>query len=184
MNVFLDFSTGSFALAYFLMISAATKQHFVSDRYPVGMYLISTLSLVGIFTFLWQAFLGNLVSYIGPLVLMAAAFALFLWAARHSARIRLPLAFDDTPRIDGIITTGPWRFVRHPFYVSYILFWAGCAWGTRHMSSLVVLGTLAFIYGYSAIREERALRKSRLGDEYLAYSQSAGFFLPKLMSRN
>lgn len=184
MQFFLDYVTGFFALSYFLTISAATKQHFVSDRYPLGMYLISGLSLVGIITFLLHAFLGDLTYYVGPLVLMTTAFALFLWAARHSARKKLSLAFDEETKVDGIITTGPWRLIRHPFYVSYILFWLGCAWGTVHPSSIVVLATLLFIYGYSAVREELALRQSRHGDAYLQYRRSVGFFLPKMVSRN
>lgn len=184
MEFYLEYMTGFLALSYFLVISAATKQHFVSKTYPLGMYVISALSLVGIITFMAHAFLGNLTYLAGPVVLIVVAYALFFWAARHSARKKLSLAFDDETHVEGIITTGPWRFVRHPFYVSYILFWAACAWATMHLSSIVVLATLVFIYGYSAIREERALGQSRYGEAYLQYRRSAGFFLPKLVSRS
>jgi hypothetical protein len=46
MKFLIDFVTGVSALAYFMMIAAATKQHFNSDKYPWGMHLISILSLI------------------------------------------------------------------------------------------------------------------------------------------
>ncbi|SHG79554.1 methyltransferase family protein [Marivita hallyeonensis] len=179
----IDYVAGFVALAYFLLISAATKQHFVSDKYPMGMYIISSLSLFGIFTFLLHAFLWDLRFTGAPLVIMFLAFALFIWAAKHSKK-KLSLAFDEKRDTDGIITTGPWRYMRHPFYVSYVIFWLACALGTAHPTSLVVFATLLFIYGYSAVREEGALKRGRYADEYLKYQQSVGFVLPKLYGRN
>lgn len=179
-----DFLTGLAALAYFLVISAATKQHFASEKYPLGMYLISILSLVGLFAFLVHAFVWSLDFTVVSFVLIGVAFGLFLWAVQHSRQKNLSLAFDTETRIDGIITTGPWRYVRHPFYVSYILFWLACALGTTHPTSVVVFATLLFIYVYSALREERTLKQGRYADAYLAYQENAGFLLPKLVSRN
>ena len=184
MSIVIDYCVGFLALAYFLMISAATKQHFASEKYPIGMYVISILSLFGLTTYLWHAFLGNLDHYILPSALILIAFALFVWAIRHSSKKKLSLAFDEEPKVDGIITTGPWRYIRHPFYLSYILFWLACAIGTTHFTSIVVLATLLFIYGYSARREETILKQSPYGDEYLQYRENVGFFLPKLVSRS
>jgi len=178
-----DFLTGLTALAYFLVISAATKQHFASGKYPLGMYLISILSLFGLFAFLVHAFVWSLEFTVISLVLIGLAFALFLWAVKHSRQKNLSLAFDKETRVDGIITTGPWRYVRHPFYVSYILFWLACALGTTHPTSAVVFATLFFIYVYSAIQEERALKQGSYADAYLTYQENAGFLLPKLASK-
>lgn len=179
-----DFLIGFVALAYFLVISAATKQHFASEKYPRGMYVISALSLIGLFAFLAHAFVLRLEFTVVSLVVIALAFALFLWAIRHSKQKNLSLAFDDETRVDGIITTGPWRYVRHPFYMSYILFWLGCALGTTHPTSVVVFATLLFIYVYSARHEERQLKQGRYAQAYLEYQQNAGFLLPKLVSRH
>ncbi|WP_292294841.1 isoprenylcysteine carboxylmethyltransferase family protein [Marivita sp.] len=178
-----DFLIGLVALAYFLVISSATRQHFASEKFPRGMYVISLVSLVGLFAFLTHAFLWSLEFTVASLVLMGLAFALFFWAVRHSKQKNLSLAFDEETKVDGIITTGPWRYVRHPFYVSYILFWLACALGTTHPTSVVVFATLLFIYIYSALREERTLKQGRYADAYLAYQENAGFLLPKLVSR-
>lgn len=179
-----DYFTGLVALAYFLMISAATKQHFRSDKYPFGMYVISALSLIGLFAFLAHAFFEALHYSEASLVIIVFAFALFLWAAKHSLKKNLSLAFDDQTRIEAIITHGPWKYIRHPFYLSYILFWLACAVGTLHLTSIVVCVALIFIYCYSAIREEGALKGSRYREEYLKYQKNAGFFFPKLISKN
>ena len=184
MSPLIEYLAGFVALAYFLMISAATKQHFVSEKYPLGMYIISFLSLVGLFTFLLHAFLWDLNFSAAALALIFVAFALFIWAARHSQKKNLSLAFDEETKINEIIMSGPWKYVRHPFYASYVLFWTGCALGTTHPTSVVVAVSLLFIYVYSAVREERALTESRYGDRYLEYRKNAGFFLPKLLLRN
>jgi protein-S-isoprenylcysteine O-methyltransferase Ste14 len=110
-----DILAGIVGLAYFLSISIATRQHFKSDRYPLGMYVISTLSLVGLTVFLTLAFQGQLVFVGACLALTLVAQALFAWAIRHSRDKRLTLALDDEMQSETIIRTGPWRYMRHPF---------------------------------------------------------------------
>ena len=180
----IDFVTGLIALAYFLVIAAATRQHFTSEKYPVGMYIISFLSLVGISTFMAFAFLQTINNAAVILALIGIAFAIFFWAAKHSQETRLGLAFADDASSSGIITSGPWQYIRHPFYVSYIIFWAACAWGTANFLSIVVFAALLFIYVYSAMREEMTLKNGSFGDEYLTYQRKTGFFFPKRLSRN
>jgi protein-S-isoprenylcysteine O-methyltransferase Ste14 len=148
------------------------------------MYVISALSLIGLFIFLTFAFAQNLRSSEAVLGFISLAFVLFIWSVKHSEKKKLSLAFDKDMKIEGIITSGPWKFIRHPFYVSYIAFWFACALGTAQLSSIAVFSTLLFIYVYSAVNEERALKGGRYGIEYIKYRDNAGFFLPKLVSRN
>jgi protein-S-isoprenylcysteine O-methyltransferase Ste14 len=179
----INFVTGFAALAYFMMIAAATKQHFNSDKYPMGMFLISTLSLIGVSTFMAFAFLFTLRDPVIILALIAVAFAIFIWAARHSGRKQLRLAFANDFETSGIITSGPWRYIRHPFYVSYVIFWFACARGTGHVVSLIVFDALLIIYVYSALLEEVWLQYGDHGGSYLTYQQSTGFFLPTRVSK-
>ncbi|MCL3883947.1 isoprenylcysteine carboxylmethyltransferase family protein [Marivita sp. GX14005] len=178
-----DMLSGWAALGYFLVISAATRQHFESETYPPGMYVISLLSLAGLFGFLVPAFGGDLVYPGAALGLILCAFALFGWAVRHSRSKRLSLAFDGQTRIDAIITSGPWTYVRHPFYLSYILFWLACAAGSVDPVVITAFVTLTFIYCYSALQEERALQAGRHGSQYLEYRKKTGFLLPRLIAR-
>jgi protein-S-isoprenylcysteine O-methyltransferase Ste14 len=178
-----DFVTGLIGLAYFLSISIATKQHFRSESYPAGMYLISAMSLVGLSTFLYFAFRGELVFTGISLVLIAIAQALFTWAIRHSKDKRLSLAMDEQMQSGSIITTGPWRYMRHPFYASYMIFWLACALATQHIISVIAFLTLSGIYAYSARREEHALSTGPLRKDYIEYRDTVGFFYPRLPLR-
>ena len=178
-----DFLTGIVGLAYFLSISIATRQHFNSDKYPRGMYVISALSLVGLIVFLALAFLGQLIFTGASLALILFAQALFTWAIRHSRDKQLTLAVDDQMQSATIIRTGPWRYMRHPFYASYLIFWLACALATQHLISVIVFLTLSGIYTYSALREERVLSSGPLRKDYIAYRETVGFFYPRLPLR-
>jgi protein-S-isoprenylcysteine O-methyltransferase Ste14 len=178
-----DILAGIVGLAYFLSISIATRQHFKSGRYPLGMYVISTLSLVGLTVFLTLAFQGQLVFVGACLALTLVAQALFAWAIRHSRDKRLTLALDDEMQSETIIRTGPWRYMRHPFYASYMIFWLACALATQHLISVIVFLTLSGIYTYSALREERVLSSGPLRKDYIAYRETVGFFYPRLPLR-
>tara|TARA_B100001059_G_C17584970_1_gene451769 strand:- start:128 stop:682 length:555 start_codon:yes stop_codon:yes gene_type:complete len=180
----IDFVIGFIAISYFLVIAAATKQHFRPGKYPAGMYVISALSLIGIITFMTYAFVRGFAYAAVPLILMLVAFVLFFWAILHSKKTELPLAFDEGAHVSGIITSGPWAYVRHPFYVSYTLFWSGCAIATMSQASALVSATLIVIYIYSAMKEEKTLRTGPHGDTYLTYRSSTGFCLPNFWSRN
>lgn len=178
-----DVLTGLVGLVYFLWISIATRQHFRSERYPLGMYVISALSLTGLLPFLYFAVRGELVFPGLSLVLILLALALFVWAIRHSRNCQLTLAMDDEMQSESIIRTGPWRFMRHPFYASYMMFWLACALATQHVISVIAFLTLSGIYTHAARREERALSTGPLRKDYIEYRESVGFFYPRLPLR-
>jgi protein-S-isoprenylcysteine O-methyltransferase Ste14 len=148
------------------------------------MYVISAVSLVGLVTFLVFAFRGQLVFTGLSLGLILIAQALFIWAILHSRGAKLTLAMDEQMQSGRIIRTGPWRYMRHPFYASYLIFWLACALAAQHVISLIVFVTLSGIYTYSARREERALSSGPLRKDYIEYRDSVGFFYPRLPIRN
>lgn len=81
-----------------------------------------------------------------------------------------------TPTAGGLITTGPYRFLRHPIYSAILLFlWAGVA---SHVSLLnMVLGVLAS--GAIAVRigtEERLVVERY--PEYAAYAARTRRVIP------
>lgn len=178
-----DFFTGLVGLVYFLSISVATKQHFRSEKYPLGMYVISVLSLVGLATFLVIAFRAQLIFAGASFTLIVAAQGLFLWAVRHSRNRNLTLALDTEMQSETIIRTGPWRYMRHPFYASYMIFWLACALATQHVISVIVFLTLSAIYTYAALREERVLSAGPLRKDYIEYRETVGLFYPRFPLR-
>ena len=76
--------------------------------------------------------------------------------------------------------TGPYRYIRHPFYASYILFWLGCAVATLHPVSLAFLVVVSGILIAVALREERSFVGTPFAADYLSYRRTAGLLWPKL----
>lgn len=78
----------------------------------------------------------------------------------------------------GLVTVGPYRYVRHPMYSSYLCFFAGAFL----LSANWVLGVcgLGVIGSLMALRvpSEEALLIERYGDAYTAYAQSLPRFFP------
>ncbi|TXI09405.1 MAG: isoprenylcysteine carboxylmethyltransferase family protein [Rhizobium sp.] len=104
------------------------------------------------------------------------AVMLFLWSGRYG-RGHLNLAFVDALS-DRVLTEGPYSFVRHPIYVSYLLSYGA---GAIAAPSPVTVGWMVFmgvVYFSAAIQEEEAMAASHLGAEYQAYSKNTGRFLP------
>lgn len=77
-------------------------------------------------------------------------------------------------------TPGPYRWVRHPLYVGWLLaFWATPTMTTAHL--LFALGTTAYILG--AIRlEERDLLAAH-GESYRRYREAVPMLVPRLTWR-
>jgi len=84
-----------------------------------------------------------------------------------------------TRRNHTLVTTGPYRWVRHPFYVATL--WLVVASSLLAANwFMAVVGTAVFVL--LAVRvsiEERKLAE-RFGDEYLAYQARTGRFVPRL----
>jgi protein-S-isoprenylcysteine O-methyltransferase Ste14 len=116
---------------------------------------------------------------VSALVLLGAALGLFLWAARVNRERPLLLAFaDHVP--NHLQTRGPYRLVRHPFYASYLLAFAGgfvAAW-SAWLLPLLALGVL--MYWGAASREERGFAASPLAEAHRVYAREVGMFVPRL----
>jgi protein-S-isoprenylcysteine O-methyltransferase Ste14 len=168
-------------LALFVAISWAVRFHFSSESMPPGMLLVSIMSAasLGTFSFLLWRYPQNTSSLLLALLFYAVAAALFFWALRATRSAGLKLAFD--PNLPGSFTkAGPYRYIRHPFYSAYVLFWLGCAIATQHAANIAFLLALTAIYGVAAHREERAFERSPFAADYAAYRQNAGLLWPKL----
>jgi protein-S-isoprenylcysteine O-methyltransferase Ste14 len=111
--------------------------------------------------------------------LMALALLLFWGAIAAHAKNRPVAVFaGETP---GMITTrGPYRIVRHPFYVSYILAWLGMAVATWHWASLAMCVLMTAVYAAAAHHEERAILAGPAGHAYAEYAARTGGFVPRL----
>jgi protein-S-isoprenylcysteine O-methyltransferase Ste14 len=95
---------------------------------------------------------------------------------------RVPLALwhqpHDAPK--SIVTWGPYRFVRHPFYASFLLLLTGSVLAAPHPVVIAMLVVSFFLLNYTAAREEKRLSASSFGAEYVAYLSKTGRFVPRV----
>lgn len=116
------------------------------------------------------------------LVLYVAAGILF-WLAIAATRGRgLAACFQcHVPR--RIVWSGPYRFIRHPFYSAYTLVWLGgfAATGWWPLGAIAVF--MAGLYEHAARKEEAGFLQSCLGPAYQAYMHHTGRFFPRLGKR-
>jgi protein-S-isoprenylcysteine O-methyltransferase Ste14 len=158
--------------------SWAVRGHFVGDKAVGAMNVILALSLVGIAVFLfdvWQTSVPDWPRAAG-FCLHLLAIALFGWAVPTTRQNRPALAFaGDQP--GRIFRSGPYAYIRHPFYTAYLLFWLGCAVATLSLIMLIIFSSLAAIYTIAALGEQRDFSRSALQDEYEAYQRDTGLFL-------
>lgn len=98
---------------------------------------------------------------------------------------RVPLALwhqeGDRNAPVHIVTYGPYRWVRHPFYASFILLVVGAALIARDVITLGALPLGLLSLDWTARAEEKKLLASSLGDEYGAYRERTGRFVPRLV---
>jgi protein-S-isoprenylcysteine O-methyltransferase Ste14 len=166
-------------LACFAAFGWAVKGHFrAPGAISAAMKLIGALSLLGFLSFLWQLRNGAIA---WPVVagLFVLSLWLFAWAV-HTTRFYPPTLAFDTERPHILFCQGPYRYVRHPFYLSYMLFWVGTAISTPSLGAWAAPLILGALYYRAALREEQKFARSDLAPDYDAYRRQAGMFLPRL----
>lgn len=78
-----------------------------------------------------------------------------------------------------LIQTGPYRIIRHPLYVSYILILAGLSLVLR--SYWLLIPAVCIIVGiYPTAKAEEEMLVERFGEEYTGYQRRVGMFFPRL----
>lgn len=106
----------------------------------------------------------------------SAAAALLIWARVVFGRRSFHAAAN--PTAGGLVTTGPYRFIRHPIYAAACLFgWAGVAshWSavSAQLGVLLLVGALVRM-----LCEERLM--AVLYPEYREYAQATKRIVPYL----
>ena len=113
------------------------------------------------------------------LLLAVASASLFAWGVATVQRKQLTAAFSaDMPM--SLVTRGPFRYVRNPFYLAYIIAHAIPLFVSRSPWALPGLLTMTAIYVRAVLLEERKFLHSDLAPAWRAYQRSTGRFLPRL----
>jgi len=102
---------------------------------------------------------------------------LFFTLGTHRIPIALWHQDNDAPK--HIVTYGAYRWIRHPFYASFILALLGAFLFCPHWGTLYTLLHGVTVLNLTAAREERRLSASEFGDEYRQYIERTGRFWPR-----
>ena len=180
MELVLDLVVSVVGLAVFAQHVWALRGHFASTSMAGGARVISVGALGSCAIMLILVWSGAqpLWAQIAGILIMPASLILFWQAVSASKAAQLRYAFDsDLPR--QLVTEGPYRSIRHPFYTSYLMFWAGWAVAAWSVWALVPVVVMAGLYTIAARYEEQLLGQSEMGAAYAEYRKQAGLFWPK-----
>jgi protein-S-isoprenylcysteine O-methyltransferase Ste14 len=123
---------------------------------------------------------GTVADIVGMLLTVGAIALIAATMATH----RVPLALwhqeGDQNAPVHIVTYGPYGWVRHPFYASFILLLVGAVLIARDAVTLAALPLGLLSLDWTARTEEKKLLASSLGGEYGAYRERTGRFVPRL----
>ena len=137
------------------------------------------LILLGLFLIVWVAdsFFLHLSTflylpwYIRLIFLVSClAVAAFLFKSGHGV-------VSHSQRSGDMVTTGAFKYVRHPLYLGCILFYLGLALSTASLFSLVLWVAICLVYNYLASYEEKLLG-AEFGESYRIYREQTGKWLP------
>lgn len=105
------------------------------------------------------------------------AFVLFTWAARsvRGRNFRLAYAPGSPP---PVFSGGPYRWIRHPFYLSYTVAWFAAVVALADRRLLLTPFVMLGFYVAAAYREERQMLRGPAAAEYRAYRRYAGVVIP------
>lgn len=114
--------------------------------------------------------------------LAAVAAALFSGAMLGSRHAPPALLFAESAP-GQLFQRGAYRWVRHPFYSSYIFLWLACLFATREPLLLPLVAACFAVYVAGARDEERIVLGSDLAVTYKEYQMGTGMFVPRLWPR-
>ncbi len=165
--------------APFQWFIGAGRDTFVMRQPSQGALWGQVSFISGIAVIAWTGLFGGLAIDAGTLaalVLAAGAVALYEWARRTVGRQRLHVGLSGRVP-DALVEDGPYRWLRHPFYLSYLLAFGAAALALRSLAgSLVALANVALFAGM-ALHDEASLARSPLASAYAAYRRRVGLLL-------
>lgn len=112
-------------------------------------------------------------------VALAFALLLFEWARRTIRGQYFSWVFSSDPP-EFLCTSGPFAYVRNPFYTSYLLTMAAPVIVQPSVFRAAVFLAMVVYFTAAARHEERKFARSALAGDYARYVERTGRFLPKI----
>jgi protein-S-isoprenylcysteine O-methyltransferase Ste14 len=139
--------------------------------------------------------LGSFIFIINPTAMELTLIPLPTWVRRVGVFLTLfGMAFEFVTQLylgrnysttvhirpeQSLVTSGPYRYIRHPMYTALITVGVGLGLLSASWYFLVPFIAIGIVIVFRIPREE-AVMVRKFGDEYFRYAQRTGRFLPKL----
>jgi protein-S-isoprenylcysteine O-methyltransferase Ste14 len=160
-----------------------TAEEDMGTGFKIITAIVTVIGAVGLVLYLlsppWWTWtfipLGEWIQWLGIVMALVPIFFL-VWVHRHlDKQWSLALEIQEDHKL---ITTGPYRYVRHPMYLGIFTYTMGLM-----MISLDVLVILFFAFSiwvnYRRIPREEQMLIQEFGDEYLEYIKRSGILMPR-----
>ncbi len=163
--------------AYWLVAAVAAKQSVNRGRFrPPGLVVVLAFVLLRVFG-AHTLNVRDLSLQVAGSVLIGLGLGVAVWARVYLGRNwGMPMTQKEEPQL---VTSGPYRFVRHPIYSGLLLAILGTALATN-IYWLIALGVLGLYFFYSAKVEERIMTSS-FPDAYRSYRARTKMLIPFLL---
>jgi protein-S-isoprenylcysteine O-methyltransferase Ste14 len=190
MNPYHWLHLASFAWLVFLAywVVSALKLKSVKLREPRGERLIQLIFMVIAYVLMFNDGVGRgwlatrfvpaspAIGKIGVAVTVAGI-ALAIWARWHlgenwSATVTLKEGHE-------LISSGPYRHVRHPIYTGMLLAFVGTALALGEYRALISV-CIVLVAFYAKAKKEEHFLAQEFGDKFREHSRRTGMFLPRL----
>jgi protein-S-isoprenylcysteine O-methyltransferase Ste14 len=189
LNLWLLFS-GYLVIVFFFVVQRFLRRSEGAKSLRGGPYdrgnmiLVGSTTGIGLWLPLIMVFLGvaafpiSLVGELVALAVMASGVGIRVWAA-----ITLGAYYTTTLMTSEgqkVVTSGPYKFVRHPGHLGEIMIWTGLAVVSNNLVLLFLLPAMfVAVYLYRISAEERMLVKE-LGDDYASYQRRTRRLIPSV----
>jgi protein-S-isoprenylcysteine O-methyltransferase Ste14 len=163
---------------YWLLSATRAKESRPGRRWtPIGgVSAVAVILIVRVFRTGDLAVHSPVLGAIGA-VMFVSGIALAIWARVHLGR---NWGMPMTERLEPeLITSGPYRYIRHPIYTGLLLGMFGTALATN-LSGLVIAAVLSAVFYYSASVEERNMTAT-FPTAYPAYRASTKMLIPFIL---
>jgi protein-S-isoprenylcysteine O-methyltransferase Ste14 len=112
------------------------------------------------------------------LALLALSLALLWWSIKHARGAGLGIAFSDALP-NRVLQSGPYRVIRHPFYLSYILSWVATPFLSGWWLTAAIPILMTIVYVAAARAEEQQFSAGSLASDYEEYRARAAMLWPR-----
>ena len=112
-------------------------------------------------------------------ILLVCGFLFFTYVLFY---LRSGFFGETKPKLDFLIIKGPYRFCRHPQYLSFIIMVVGFDLMFRSMIGIAFTIFLSIPSVVYRARVEDKLLKHKFGNEWETYAKNTGFLFPKIKS--